>query len=287
MSGMKYLSREIPSYLYEKVNVIRQVLITALFALFFMNIYLPFNARSWFDVSRLEFFFYSSLYILAGMLLIVLSRIIFIMITESVRFNFLKYLVWNIAEILLLAMVYTLLDHLFIRTAASLLSLYMKMLGATILILAIPYGTTWLWFSWQDQRKRLLALSSATSDTYREMKMISFYDETDRLRLSVKSSELLYIESTDNYVTVVTREKGRMKKTLIRDTMKRLEKELEGTLIARCHRSYMVNFENVRAVRLIHANLFIDMDTDENLRLPVSRTYAEKVHETLNRVQHN
>jgi len=49
----------------------------------------------------------------------------------------------------------------------------------------------------------------------------------------------------------------------------------------------MVNFENVRAIRLIHANLFIDMDTEDNIRIPVSGTYAEKVHETLNRVQKN
>lgn len=284
---MKFLLKEIPAYLREKVNIIRQVLITALFALFFMNIYSPFNARSWFDVSRIEFFFYSSLYILAGLLLIVLSRIVFIMITDQVKFSYLKYLLWNVAEILLLAMVYTLLDHLFIKTPTEILSLYFRMLGVTILILAIPYGTSWLWFSWQDQRKRLSLLTTATSDSYREKKMISFYDETDKLRLSVKSSELLYIESTDNYVTVVTRENGKIKKTLIRDTMKRLEKELEGTLIARSHRSFMINFENVRAIRLVHANLFIDMDTPENIRLPVSRTYAEKVHETLNRVQRN
>jgi len=284
---MKFLLHEIPPFLKEKVNVIRQVLITALFALFFMNTYSPFNAQSWFDVGRVEFFFYSSLYILAGMLLIVVSRIIFIMISEQVKFNYLKYLLWNIAEVLLLAMVYTLLDHFFIRSEVSLASLYMRMLGVTILILAIPYSVTWLWFSWKDQKKRLQTLSSVASDSYREKKMISFFDETDKLRFSVKSSELLYIESTDNYVTVVTKEKGKLKKTLIRDTMKRLEKELEGTLIARCHRSYMVNFENVRAIRLIHANLFIDMDTEDNIRIPVSGTYAEKVHETLNRVQKN
>jgi len=92
------------------------------------------------------------------------------------------------------------------------------------------------------------------------------------------------VESTDNYVTVHTTEKGMIKKIMLRNTMKRLEKELEGTLIQRCHRSYMVNFENIKLVKLISTNLYIYMDFPEEIRIPVSRTYAEHVHEFLNRV---
>ncbi len=47
---------------------------------------------------------------------------------------------------------------------------------------------------------------------------------------------------------------------MLRNTMKRLEKELEGTLIQRCHRSYMVNFENIKQVKLISTNLYIYLD---------------------------
>ena len=68
--------KPVPAYLNEKGNIIRLILFTALFALVFINIYAPFGADRWFDVNQLEFFTYSSLVILAGVLVVVISRII-------------------------------------------------------------------------------------------------------------------------------------------------------------------------------------------------------------------
>jgi DNA-binding LytR/AlgR family response regulator len=64
--------------------------------------------------------------------------------------------------------------------------------------------------------------------------------------------------------------------------MKKLEKELETTLIRRCHRSFMVNFEKVKMVRLTGTNLYIYLDSKTEQKIPVSRTYTEKVHEMIN-----
>ena len=36
--------KKIPSYIYEKQNIVRLVLLTALFALVFINIYKPFSS---------------------------------------------------------------------------------------------------------------------------------------------------------------------------------------------------------------------------------------------------
>ena len=105
-----------------------------------------------------------------------------------------------------------------------------------------------------------------TSVEFRERKMITFRDETDKLRFSVKSKDILYVESTDNYVTIITAELGKIKKNMLRKTMKRLEKELEGTYIQRCHRSYMVNFENIKQVKLISTNLYIYLDFPEEIK---------------------
>ena len=50
--------------------------------------------------------------------------------------------------------------------------------------------------------------------------MITFRDETEKLRFSIKSDDILFVESTDNYVTVHTLEKGKIKKIMLRNTMK-------------------------------------------------------------------
>jgi hypothetical protein len=281
---MKRINLEIPEYLKDKSTIITQVMFVSIFALVFINIYSPFNASSWFEVGRIEFFFYSSAFILSGMLIIVVSKLIFVLVAGRIRFTYLLFGIWHLMEIVLLAVVYLVGDLYLLKSGAELVERFMDLLFITLLVLAIPYSLSWLWLSLKDKRTKLENLTKNTSLEFREHQMITFRDETEKLRFSVQSRDILYVESTDNYVTVHTNEKGKIKKIMLRNTMKRLEKELEGTLIQRCHRSYMVNFQNIKLVKLISTNLYIYLDFTEEIRIPVSRTYAEHVHEFLNRV---
>ena len=281
---MKMIYKEISDYLKDKNTLIAQVMWVSIFALIFINIYSPFNASSWFDGGRIEFFFYSSALILSGMLVIVLSKMIFVRLARKVRFNYLWFIIWNLMEVLLLAAAYLVVDLLLLKSGAPMVERFISLLFITLLVLAIPYSLSWLWLSLKDKRTKLDNLTMNTSREFMERQMITFRDETEKMRFSIKSSDILFVESTDNYVTVHTNDEGKLKKVMLRNTMKRLEKELEGTLIQRCHRSYMVNFENIKQVKLISTNLYIYLDFPEEIRLPVSKSYAEHVHEFLNRV---
>ncbi len=284
MGKYKIILREIPEYVIDKSTITSQVMFVSIFALVFINIYSPFNASSWFEVGRIEFFFYSSAFILFGMLIIVVSKLIFFLIAKRRKFTYLLFGIWHVMEVVLLAVTYLVVDLVMLNSEAELVERFTGLLFITLLVLAIPYSLSWLWISLKDKREKLEVHTQDTSQEFRERKMITFRDETDKLRFSIKSQDILYVESTDNYVTVHTVEKGKIKKIMLRNTMKRLEKELEGTLIQRCHRSYMVNFENIKLVKLISTNLYIYMDYADEIRIPVSRTYAEHVHEFLNRV---
>jgi DNA-binding LytR/AlgR family response regulator len=284
MGKLKLLFREIPDYLKDKSTIITQVMFVSVFALVFINLYSPFNASSWFEVGRIEFFFYSSAFILSGMLVIVLSKLVFVVLVRRIRFTYLHFAAWNLMEIVLLATAYLVVDLVLLKSNADLVDRFISLLFITLLVLAIPYSISWMWLSLKDNRTKLENFTEDTSLEFREKQMITFRDETEKLRFSIKSRDILFVESTDNYVTVHTVEKGKIKKIMLRNTMKRLEKELEGTLIQRCHRSYMVNFENIKLVKLISTNLYIYIDFPEEIRIPVSRTYAEHVHEFLNRV---
>jgi hypothetical protein len=281
---MKILLREIPDYLKDKSTIITQVMFVSIFALVFINLYSPFNASSWYEVSRIEFFFYSSALILSGMLIIVLSKLVFAVISRRMRVTYLLFGIWHLAEIVLLAAAYLVVDLYLLKSGAEPLERFTGLLFITLLVLAIPYSLSWLWLSLKDKRETLEQLTKNTSREYQENRMITFRDESEKLRFSIKSRDILFVESTDNYVTVHMSEEGRLRKIMLRNTMKRLEKELEGTLIQRCHRSFMVNFENIKLVKLISTNLYIYMDFPGEIRIPVSRTYAEHVHEFLNRV---
>ena len=284
MVNYKIIFDEIPDYLKDKSTIITQVMFVSIFALVFINIYAPFNATAWSDMGRLEFFFNSSAMILVGMLVIVFSKLIFYLLADKMRFTYLIFGLWHLAEIVLTATVWLAVDLVLLKSGMELVDRFTSLLFITLMVLAIPYTLSWLYLSMKDKRMKLEGLTENTSVEFKEKKMITFRDETEKLRFSIKSVDILYVESTDNYVTVHTIEKGKVKKIMLRNTMKRLEKELEGTLIHRCHRSYMVNFENIKLVKLISTNLYIYMDSPEEIRIPVSRTYAEHVHEFLNRV---
>lgn len=284
MSRLKIIFDEIPDYLKDKSTLITQVMFVSIFGLVFINIYAPFNASSWTEMGRLEFFFNSSAMILIGMMAIVISKLVFFLAMGRIRMSYLIFGLWHLAEIVLMATFFLVVDLVLLKSGMDLVDRYASLLFITLMVLAIPYSISWLYLSMKDKRTKLDNLTEDTSLEFREKKMITFRDETEKLRFSIKSADILFVESTDNYVTVHTLEKGKIKKIMLRNTMKRLEKELEGTLIQRCHRSYMVNFENIKLVKLISTNLYIYMDSPEEIRIPVSRTYAEHVHEFLNRV---
>ena len=74
----------IPKYINEKSNIIRLVSFTALFALIFINIYKPFDSSSWYKVTDFMFFVYSSLIILTGVLVVIISRIIMYFFSKNI-----------------------------------------------------------------------------------------------------------------------------------------------------------------------------------------------------------
>ena len=95
-----------PPYLNEKGNIVRLIIFTSLFALVFINIYAPFGADKWFDVTKFQFFFFSSLTILTGVLVVVISRIIMYKVNKRHSIKLWHYLVWIFAEILFMSLFY-------------------------------------------------------------------------------------------------------------------------------------------------------------------------------------
>ena len=105
----------------------------------------------------------------------------------------------------------------------------------------------------------------------------SFYDEKNELRLSVKRTNLLYLESADNYVCIWYLNKGSLTKFMLRNSLKGLEESLVDTNILRCHRSFMVNFDQVKVVRREKGGVFLELDMDHVPDIPISKTYSERV----------
>jgi DNA-binding LytR/AlgR family response regulator len=146
----------------------------------------------------------------------------------------------------------------------------------TSLTLLLPYSALWLYFSWRDKQRQLIELSEMP-DPAEKTAMVPLRDEKGTLRLSLKRSDLLYLQGSDNYVTVWYLTRDRLSKYLLRNTLKKMEDDLMRDSIIRCHRSYLVNIERVKLIRRENEGLMLELDTASSVSIPVSRTYKNQV----------
>ncbi len=94
--------------------------------------------------------------------------------------------------------------------------------------------------------------------------------------LTVCTEELLFVESADNYLAVyLSTEDGGNRKQLIRSTMKHLEKQLGSGVIARCHRSFMVNPLAIEEFRGNSKSGYLLLK-GTSVEIPVSKSYTHQ-----------
>jgi DNA-binding LytR/AlgR family response regulator len=275
--------KPIPAYLNEKRNIIRLILFTAMFALVFINIYAPFGADRWYDVNQLEFFTYSSLVILTGVLVVVISRIIMYYYGRRHEINHYLYFSWILGEILMMALFYAMFEIFVLKDVRPFDDIVKQSARNTALVLLLPYSIMWLYFSWRDKQEQIEKMTDNQALSGNLMDLIPFFDDKSVLQLSVKKENLLYVESAENYVNVCYLNRGRISKYLLRNTMKKMEEKFSGTEIIRCHRSFLVNFDKVKIIRKDKDGLKLELDTPSAADIPVSKTYIENVMRTFSR----
>jgi DNA-binding LytR/AlgR family response regulator len=272
---MNLLNQKIPAYLYEKSNSIRLVFFTALFALVFINIYKPFSSESWYNVSRFMFFVFSSLIMLTGVLVVVISRIILFFYAKRHSISYLIYGLWILAEIFFMALFYT-IYVLSIKKNEDVLEIFQETVRNTSLVLLLPYSILTLYFSWKEKEKRLQQIEENKADEVKH-NVLLFQDEKGELRLSIQRQSLLYIEAADNYVIIWYLNKNTIMKFILRSTLKALEEQLSEAYILRCHRSYLVNFDRIKIIRREKEGFYLDLGIEGVPDIPISKTYSERV----------
>jgi hypothetical protein len=272
------LSKAIPSFLLKKKNIVSLILFTAAFALVFINIYHPFNVSNWFSISKTELFFYSSLVILTGVLVVVISRVIMYQSAKRGRhISIGNYLIWIAIEIISMSLFYTLYELYILHDPRPFEEAFKVSIQNTALVLLIPYTVTWLYFAWIDNKEQLEAIAERGIDKTERSGMVLFKDEKGTMRLSIKLDDLLYLQGADNYVTIHYSDHQKHEKFLLRNTLKQMESSLNPLNIVRCHRSFMVNFQKVKLIERTKEGLRIKLNSQPSIEVPVSKTYTETI----------
>jgi|SRR5574344_456918 hypothetical protein len=274
---MNFFEGKIPPVIYRKKNLIYLVVFTAVFALLFINLYEPFNSTDWYGLSDAEYFLYSSLLILAGVFVVVVSRVIMYFYTKSNTISYGKYGLWIICEILAMSLIYTFISYSLDENKVF-IDVYKISIKNTSLIILLPYTIFTLIILWQEKNDQLENIREIRDSAVEQRNdIITFYDEKGIMKLSIKTDSLYYIESADNYVSIWYRDKQRVTKFLLRNTLKNIEEQFAGTNIMRCHRAYVVNFDQVKIAKKNTGGIVLDLGVDQIPELPVSKSYGDKV----------
>ena len=148
------MNSKIPPYLYEKGNIVRLILFTALFALLFINIFQPFGSRGWYpEISDTKYFVFSSLIILTGMLVVVVSRMIMYYYALRLSISYVQFALWILCEILAMSLFFSLFTKFIPSQGAErqFSEIFRSCTINTGLILLLPYSISWLYFSWKEK----------------------------------------------------------------------------------------------------------------------------------------
>lgn len=257
------------------------ILLTAVFALLFINIYQPFESRKWYEISDFKYLVFASAIVLVGMLVVVISRLIMLKYVKKHDLLYWQYYLWILAEIIAMSLFYSIFTKFIPEKNINqdFIKIFKESTKNTSLILLLPYSILWLYFSWRDKNSQLkrLTLEEQVVDIQKKS-LLRFPDEKGELKISIMLDNLLYIDSTENYTTIHYLSKSKLSHFLIRNSLKWMEENLiKETSLVRCHRSYIVNLDKVKVLRKTKDGIFLELDTINIPDIPVSKTYYEHV----------
>jgi len=283
-NDLRFKGKVVDKYMTNKSNLVRLIVFTAIFSLCFINLYCPFDSMTWYEeMSRPKYFLVSSLLVLVGILVIAFSRFLMYRFVRKHSLYYLEYAVWVVAEVFVLSVCYTCMtiavnDNLSWWSWHDVIEVFKSANINTFLVILLPYSVSWLYFSYEDKKRRLQRIEESMKPT-KDNVVLQFRDEKGEIRFSVASNKIVYIESADNYVIINYESNNKMTSFMLRNTLKRVAHELRDTPIKRCHRSYMVNFERITALRRKNDEVSLEFDIVDIKEIPVSKTYANEMTE--------
>ncbi|MBO7460742.1 MAG: LytTR family transcriptional regulator [Bacteroidales bacterium] len=287
-------NKELPSYLLETNNVVRMILFTTVYSLVFINIFRPFNSETWIhNINSTNYFMYSSLMVLIGMVVVSLSRVIMNFVVKKVQLTFPDYVIWLVSDAVILSIFYTFVaykvgfidnflnDNPEMTTWEAIYSIFWKSTANTVWMLLIPYTISLLFLDNQYLKNRIKEIDARIP----ESNIVHLKDEKGEIRLSINIENILYAEAADNYVIVKYINNDKIVDFLLRTNLKKLSDDLRDTPIQRCHRSFMINLLHVTSLKKDVTEFIIQFDTTSIKDITVSKTYQEAIMEAFMKYQ--
>lgn len=299
--------REIPKYIVSRRYISVLIASILLFSALFLLIYEPFSMAVWFGTYQTLNFSFTILFYLSSIVVLILSRTLMYTVYNRLDITVMTYMWWIMAENLVISLIYTLITvNFFPMPGIATPTIATRALMCVTIILALPNAFVLFYaaycakceelqasqYQYQQLEKEYSLLNSSKNNIRASVprinnapKMINLHDNNGTLRLSINTDALYYLESEDNYIKVYYKHKERILSYMLRCRTRSVEESLKDTSMVRCHRSYIVNINKIQLLEEDKRMHYITLNDKSISRIPVSKSYYDKVLASLNALQ--
>lgn len=202
-------------------------------------------------------------------------------------FNEEKWVVWKeIADIFILLALITCTNMIYCKFFFHYLPLtplgfiVMFLIVALIGLIPISFGvmSNYIYQLKKYNQTIIIQPNEISEPQQKAATLLRLTAENEKDVLELPTTDLFFIESSDNYSTVFYKKGNTLQKELLRSSLTRLEGQIQSTSIVRCHRSYIVNLDKVEKVTGNAQGYKLHLQSFE-LTVPVARKYSEIVEQ--------
>ncbi len=250
-----------------KDNRLLLSIVTGIYVMLFMNLYIPFNVDQWYKNPTLPLPVILSSFGLIGMAVLMISQLFIKKILKIRTVKMYGVILWFLVELILLTVtMYLIYGTVALGTEGVLNEIFLSF-KYTALVIIIPYAGVLFYLHATQKGENIDGLLVASDH------LVNILDEHGELHMAVDLEQILFMRSADNYVKVYFLKNEKIHKELVRTSLKRLETELNESPIRRCHRSYMVNINNISVSMKNNQGLALAIKNLPDETIPVSKKY--------------
>lgn len=278
---------KLPDYLLGKYQLIGTITFAVLFAIVFLNIYIPFSDTAWFVLGGgdAHTFFFTLTFVFSSLISLICSRVLMYRSKKHFEMSYWNYILWCVLEIMAVAGIYTWITVTMIPDTGELpLDIFGRAFMYGVISLGIPYLIAGMYFAIIDKNNtiRLMNYENVVTDEAPKenasMQKITLFDNSGTLKMSLSPENLYYIESDDNYIKVwYTDSKEELKQYMLRCRLKTVEESFKDSGLVRCNRKYIVNIKKVSMLRKESEGYVLNLANEAIPPLPVTKTYTDSV----------
>ncbi len=248
-------------------------LISALGAFLILIVFEPFGIFHSSGANKNEVFIELAIAVLIAFAILIGSQFGIRTLFKIYKFKPLPLVLWFMFEAVMVASLWTIVDYFNKQHPINFIASFAENLVAYSLIFILPYASYIASTIWKDTLDKYKEKQTAEN---KQVEDILFQDSTGSLKLAIKKQNLLFIQSSDNYVEISFLEHGIPQKYLLRNSIKNIETLFVDTSIIRCHRSFIVNLANIEKATKTTSGFRLRIQHCQETDIPVSKSYTSE-----------